>query len=207
MGNIDLTKMEFSGRMGPIVAYVVNGRQRFRTYTEPRNPKTPKQTAQRFRFGFVSSKVSPLFNQIKLGFNNKKLAFGTVCGKVNREAVVGKYPNLSIDYSKIQIAEGKLQLPANIIADYQKETNVFILKWDNQLLPESGPGNSDDKVNIVCYDESESQIVRVHSSVKRKIGEVSFILQKNVQLDNIHFWIYLSSFEQGINSNSIYVTR
>ena len=68
MGNIDLSKMGFSGKMGNIVAYVVNGQQRFRTFTEPRNPKTPKQTAHRSRFGFVSNKVSPLFAQIKIGY-------------------------------------------------------------------------------------------------------------------------------------------
>ena len=51
MGNIDLSKMGFSGKMGPVVAYVVNGKQRFRTFTEPRNPKTAKQTEHRSRFG------------------------------------------------------------------------------------------------------------------------------------------------------------
>ena len=51
MGNIYLSKMGLSGKMGPIVAYIVNGKQRFRTFTEPRNPKTAKQTEHRSRFG------------------------------------------------------------------------------------------------------------------------------------------------------------
>src|SRR5690554_2948200 len=109
MGNIDLSKMGLSGKMGPIVAYIVNGKQRFRTFTEPRNPKTAKQTEHRSRFGFVSNKVSPLFAQIKIGYKNNIIAFGTVCGQVNREAVIGTFPDLKIDYSKIQIAEGKLK--------------------------------------------------------------------------------------------------
>ena len=43
MGKIDLNKMGLSGRIGPIIAYVTKGgKQAFRQYTVPSDPKTPK---------------------------------------------------------------------------------------------------------------------------------------------------------------------
>jgi|SRR5690554_5276018 len=206
MGNIDLTKMGFSGKMGPIVAYVVNGQQRFRTYTEPKNPKTPKQTAHRSRFGFVSKKVSPLFSQIKLGYKDNNLVYGTVCGKVNREAVIGKHPNLKLDYSKIQIAEGKLQTPTMITVHIDEDTYTADFKWDSELDSNTKPANANDRVNIICFNEDVPFEIFRHNSVKRNAGKATIELPKHWNVSEAHFWLYLTSYDKRFNSDSIYIT-
>jgi hypothetical protein len=205
MGNIDLSKMGFSGKMGPVVAYVVNGKQRFRTFTEPRNPKTPKQTAHRSRFGFVSKMVSPLYTQIKLGYKNDNLVYGTVCGKVNREAVIGKYPDLKIDYSKIQIVEGKLQPLSTVTLQIDETTNTVTFNWDSKIDSIGKPAKSNDRVNIVCFNEALPHEIFRKSSHSRADGIATFEFPKHWSASETHFWLYASSWDTMHNSDSVYI--
>lgn len=205
MGNIDLSKMGFSGKMGHIVAYVVNGKQRFRTFSEPRNPKTPKQTAHRSRFGFVSSKMSPLFKQIKIGHKDNNLNFGTVCGRVNREAVVGQSPNLSLDYSKIKIAEGKLQKPTYANVKVDGKTNIANVKWNTEIDPNSKYGSENDNVSIVCFNETVPLEIFRYNKIKRNSGSATIELPKHWNASETHFWLYVSSWDMRLNSDSVYI--
>lgn len=207
MGKIDLSKFALSGRIGPIIAYTVNGKQVFRTYAKPTNRKTAKQTSHRTKFGFVSKSLSPLFDTIKKGYSTQSLKYGTICGKVIREAVIGKSPDYALDYSKIRIAEGELQLPANAKLLFQKDTNSCILEWDTGILEGLGPGRDDDVVKIVCYNEAESQMIKTQDAIKRSKGKAYLQLPEKVKPEEIHFWIYMSSFYLDINSNSMYLTK
>ena len=204
MGNIDVSTMGFSGRMGPTVAYVVNGHQRFRTYTKPNNPKTEKQTVHRSRFGFVSSKLSPLFKEIKLGFKDSNLNYGTVCGKVNREAVVGEFPNLALDYSKIKIAEGKLSIPINPSVKIDK-TYIANFEWNTENDSKWNLTPEDDKINIVCFNETAPSEIFRRNSFKRKSGKAVIELPKHWSADVTHFWLYAASWNMEENSDSVYV--
>ncbi|MBF6598199.1 MAG: hypothetical protein ITF98_08225 [Fermentimonas sp.] len=206
MGNIDLSKMGLSGKMGPIVAYVVNGKQRFRTFTEPRNPKTPKQTAHRSRFGFVSKMVSPLYAQIKLGYKNDNLVYGTVCGKVNREAVISKYSDLKIDYSKIQIAEGKLQPLSTMTLQIDEITNTVTFNWDYETDSKVKFAKANDRVNIVCFNEALPKEIFRKSPNNRVDGKAIVELPKHWNASEAHFWLYVSSWDTMLNSDSVYLT-
>lgn len=205
MGNIDLTKMGFSGKMGPIVAYVVNGRQRFRTYTEPRNPKTAKQTAHRSRFGFVSRMVSPLFSQIKIGHKNDKLTFGTLCGKVNREAVSGTHPDLKIDYSKIQISEGKIHPLSVVTLKIDEIANTANLNWSNDFDSKSKFSKANDRVNIVCFNEAHPSEIYIMNHFLRDECKATIELPKDWEAVETHFWLYTSSWDMTHNSDCVYV--
>ena len=205
MGNIDLTKMGFSGKMGNIVAYVVNGQQRFRTFTEPRNPKTPKQTAHRSRFGFVSNKVSPLFAQIKIGYKNNIIAFGTVCGQVNREAVIGTFPDMKIDYSKIKIAEGKLQPLSMVTLQIDEKTNTANLNWNYDIKSKTKFAKANDRVNIVCFNEALPHEIFRKDSFNRDECKSNIELPKDWNVSETHFWLYATSWDLMLNSDSVYV--
>ena len=48
MGKIDLKTLKVSGRLGPVVTYATkSGKQVYRKYIVPNDPKTPKQLAYR----------------------------------------------------------------------------------------------------------------------------------------------------------------
>ena len=220
MGKIDLNTLMISGKIGSIVAYTTKyGKQVYRKYTIPNDPKTPKQQAYRMRFGLVNKSLSPLNKIIKRGFNDQHNAYRSVISQMLHNGVVGEYPNFSINYSKIQVADGKLVLPNNFTATIDKSLDKIHLTWDPLIGANSKYNSNYDNVNIVCFDEVNQKAVSSFSLAKRGDGKLDVdyvnifnngVSEKGensipMNPNNLHFWIYLTSKDFSINSVSWYV--
>jgi len=207
MGRIDLVKtMGLSGRIGPVVAYVTkDGKQVFRSYVKPRNPKTPKQKAQRAKFALANQALSPLHNAIGRGYPDVKNAYRTLVSKVYYEAIVGAYPDLRVDYSKIQLAAGKLQLPGDVSVRLDADSHTAFFRWDPRLTSPSLPGSDNDKVNIVCFNTRYTAETRTAGRNIRSVGEDSVRLSKHWLPADTHFWIYFRSNDLQNTSNSLHL--
>ncbi len=208
MGTIDLSKLiGLSGRIGPLIAYVTkDGKQVFRTYAKPKNPRTSKQVAQRARFAFVNKALSPLNKVIKRGYPDNKNAYRSLIGKAYHEAIMGDYPNYFLDYSKIQIAAGKLQLPEDIRLRFDPLSRTVTFSWNPRLVRLSQPGSDNDKLYIVCFNIDRPFEVKTFKGGIRAAGEASIELPGIWEPGKTHFWIYLNSNDLQRISNSIYLT-
>ncbi|MEA5127263.1 MAG: DUF6266 family protein [Proteiniphilum sp.] len=151
MGTVDLSKLAgLSGRVGPIVTYATkSGKQVFRAYVKPNNPRTPKQMAHRTKFALANQALSPLNKIIKRGYPDDKNAYRRLVGKAYHEAVTGDYPHYSFDYGKVQVAAGKLQLPADIRLQFHPLSYTISLGWNPQLPLSSQPGS--DTTNYMWF--------------------------------------------------------
>ena len=196
---------KLSGKVGSITTYVINGVQVVRANTVPRDPKTPKQLAHRMKFGLVNSGLSPLNSAIKLGYRGDRNAYRTLVGKVYREAVLGEYPNLTLDYSKIKIAEGCLQPPADISIEFDAATNIALFSWDAQISEAQKRANVNDQVNIVVLNEKYNAVNHISEVAKRKEGAASIAVPNGWKPAHTHFWLYFSSHTLQMNSESVYV--
>ena len=197
---INFKKLRFSGKIGPVVAYTTKfGTEVLRKHVIPKDPKTPKQLAYRMKFALVSSCLSPFSSIIKDGYAQKRGAYRTVISNALREAIEGEYPNFSINYSKIQLTHGKLNLPSNINASIQN--NSLRLTWDPQTKRYSARNRSDDRLNIICFDESKKEVFVKYNVASRGDGELNI----DINTENLHLWIYLSSKDGKDNSGSEYV--
>lgn len=209
MGKIDLSKLGISGKIGPIVAYVTkDGKQVYRKYTKPANPQTPKQQAQRQRFSVATKGLSPFKVVFKQGFPKRKKALSSQVSFAMREAIVGEYPDFRLDYSILQVAEGELQMPVNVLLSIDEANRTLRFSWDPMLVNTTLPGRADDHVNVVYLNEKEKIAQSLRNVAKRKDGTAIIDLKAesgNWNLEDMHFWIYLSSFILGENSESIYV--
>ena len=215
MEEIDLDKLRRSGKIGPVVVYTTKyGTEVLREHVIPKDPKTPKQLAYRMKFTLVSRAVSPFSKIIKDGYNQKRGAYRAVISNALKEAIEGEYPYFSFNYSKIQLTEGKLKLPSKIEASIQN--NLLIITWNPQTKGLPVLNRSDDKVNIVCLDESTNKVFVKYNAAKRGDGEVNIDINKLLKRDSesqtinsekLHFWLYLSSKYGEDNSGSGYVDR
>lgn len=194
-----------SGKIGDIVTFERNGTQVIREYVIPKDPKSPAQLAQRMKLELANKGLSPLTNRIKQGHLGNGKAYRTEIGRVIKECLVGEYPNLSLDYSLVQIAEGKLQLPENISVNIDDKNNSLDLSWDSDLKFPDKPGNQDDKMNIVCFNEKLSVAKLLYNTPKRSDGSASLRLPESWEIADIHLWVYMTSYELLINSKSIYL--
>ncbi|MDD4778526.1 MAG: DUF6266 family protein [Fermentimonas sp.] len=212
MGKIDLNKMGLSGRIGPVIAYVTKGgKQAFRQYTVPSDPKTPKQLASRMRFGLANSALAPLNSIIKHGYKDVNNAFRSAVSMVLKNAVTGEYPNYSVDYSKIQIAGGKLQPLTGVTATVDKDSGTVHFNWDPQPEGSSLPAKGNDQVNIACLNTAIPEAVNFINRAKRSDGSTTIDLNRlpgietTKSINDLHFWVYLTSGDLKSNSDSVYV--
>lgn len=194
-----------SGRLGDVVYFWRNGKQLYRSYVEPVNPKTAAQKAQRTKLSVASTLVSHLYGAIKHGHRNTFITFGTICGRVMREAITGGSPHFAIDYSKIRIAEGPLQKPLHILASYDPETREMRFIWDSSLVDFPMRGRLSDRINIVSFLEKPQPEVKTHIVGSRGDREATFMLPEGWDPHNTHFWLYVSSLDGEEHSESEYV--
>lgn len=207
MGTIDISKsIKLSGKIGPVIAYVTkDGKQAFRNYTKPQNPRTPKQMAHRAKFALANQALSPLNKIIKRGYPDDKNAYRRLVGKAYHEAVTGDYPHYSFDYGKVQVAAGKLQLPADIYLQFHPLSHTISLGWNPQRPLSSQPGSDNDKLYVVCFNTEKPLEAKTLNGGTRAAGKASVKLPGDWQLDTTHFWIYLVAHDLLENSNSIYL--
>lgn len=194
-----------SGKIGPVVTYVRNGTQVVRSLPKPNDPKTEKQLAHRMKFKLVNQGLSPLNSAIKQGYRNKRDAYRTLVGKVYHEAIAGEYPDFRLDYSKIKIAEGKLQLPTNIGMEKGDGEHTVVFSWDTQIVKPSDGSRSNDRVNIVFLSEDRRGTGQLPGSAKRADGSATLNLPDGWKPEETLFWIYFSSADQQHNSDSHFV--
>lgn len=102
------------GRIGSVVGAVWKQTAYLRTMpAEKKEGKkaTPAQQACREKFRFLQQWLVPFYAYITVGFKNyakDKTEINTAFSKNYRDAVVGVYPDLSIDYAKVVLSQGNL---------------------------------------------------------------------------------------------------
>ena len=198
---------KLSGKIGSVTTYVLNGKQVVRANTIPRDPKTPKQLAHRMKFGLVNKGLSPLNSAIKIGHKGDANAYRVLVGKAYHEAIMGEYPNFMLDYSKIKIAAGNLQLPKNIKFEFEGKTNIASFSWDGKNSGSQNTANDNDQINIVALNFKENVVDSFLEVAKRYDGKVSIALPRGWDLADTHFWTYFSSHSLQMNSDSVYIYK
>ena len=193
-----------------------NGNQVVRKIVKKRVSKTPKQLASRAKFALVNKKMSPLNNVIKKGFKGDAKVYRKAVSNAYHEAIAGEYPKFIFQYSKVKIADGKLEIPRNISAIVDEDFNRVSFTWSvepNDTLqgePNNGhnekmlKGRADDKINIVCFNENYPNEIKTFSSKRRTDGEAVIFLPDDWTADKTHIWIYLTSWDFMENSESVY---
>ncbi|MDD4698150.1 MAG: DUF6266 family protein, partial [Fermentimonas sp.] len=193
-----------SGKIGTVVVYERNGKQIVRSNPEQRDPKTPAQLAQRMKFSLVNKGLSPLNNVIKIGFKNSEKNYRKLVGEAYHNAIVGEYPSFSLDYSKIQVAEGDLQLPDNIKMSYEEGSNIVSFNWDPEIAVPARKSRPDDHVNIVCLNSKYLAEVHTFNVARRSEGKAYFEFPKGWEPKDLNLWVFITSYDLMDNSNSLY---
>lgn len=208
MGIIQNSKqIALSGRMGPTVYYTTKkGKQVFRAYVKPADPKTPKQMAQRARLSLANHGLAPLRDSIRQGYPHDDKAYYKLVGKACREAITGTYPDFTLDYSKIDIASGPLSLPGNLRLSAGEGFRSVTLRWDVQKGSALQTGNDNDKVYVVCLNTDFPEQRFTHARAIRADGQATVPLPEGWRPDSTHFWVYLASRDRKKNSGSVHLS-
>ena len=114
MAKIDMGILgAFSGKVGPVVGYVLNGRPVMRSASPfVHNPRTARQQAGRGVFGALSRLARDMRAALAVGLRGAGAALGMSARNLfislNRSCVGMADGVTTVDYSRVQVADGQL---------------------------------------------------------------------------------------------------
>lgn len=106
-----------SGKIGSLVYYYFLGKQRVRTMPKKSNKQpSAAQIAQRMRLGLIVNFFAGVKTLIRKGYGNAKGASSGTnrCIAYHlKHAIEGDFPTQIIDYSKVVLTNGRLEMPCD----------------------------------------------------------------------------------------------
>ncbi|CAM4170481.1 hypothetical protein SAMN06265348_105369 [Pedobacter westerhofensis] len=207
MGLLDGAFGDFTGRIGNMVFYKLNGKIVGRTigivetYSE-------KQEEVRMRTQLISPFLTPLKDFIRVGFRNtpkpQDWDFYSVATSVNKPgAIKGIYPNLEINYKKVILSLGSVPSPKNpkvILND-----NILEFSWEPDL--DAGGADLLDQVMLVAYFPQTLKAVFITSGARRTAGTEKLKLPSFNEKTVIETYISFITDDRTDVSNSVYTGR
>lgn len=181
----------FSGKVGNVVGRVRDDRTVVAVY-QPNvlNPQTSGQMAQRQKLSIVSE-----FLRGAAGFVNKSMKGATKYGTgwsatlryAMMNAVVGTYPNMEIDATKIALSVGNVDLPFTPSMDVDSGTATFT--WADN----TGMGNAlaTDTICVAFHNDDKNQWIGNETLAARSDRTAQFVLPTGWSGDTVQAYMWV----------------
>ena len=109
------------------------------------------------KLALAANKLARIKNVLNLGFSDKKLnkitGYNAAVGVFINNAITGEYPDLAVDYAKMQLSRGSLSQLKQLIMSVSEDT--LTIKWMQKEDPMLG--NSDDEILVVLYNSTSDE--------------------------------------------------
>ena len=165
---------------------------------------TAAQANQRLRFGMASAFARQLKEMIDIGFFNKRKAMTPMnisTKQILRDAIIGDYPLLFIDYKKVILSNGGLN-PLKVQSMLLSTAGNLQLKWGMGV--NSPIDDGDDSLFLFVYNATEEMAFNFPNVALRSKLELNIQLPLFNENDDYHFWIFMASADRRRVSNSTY---
>lgn len=199
----------YSGKIGPIYGYVVNGKQVLRAARHKSNiPRSEKQLAVQQKLTILTAFFTYIIDYINVGFTlsarKRNINPNNAAKSYNlSNAIAGQYPAQILDFTAVRLTEGTLSVANN--PQVASVANGIKFSWTYDV---SDPdGNRKDKTMLMAYFPDKKIAVYLISGVQRdKMEEVLFIddLLKGKEAET---YISFVTDDRKAISNSIYTGR
>ncbi|WP_316840402.1 DUF6266 family protein [Pedobacter gandavensis] len=195
----------FNGKIGKLVFYMLNGVPVVRLIGRPGKP-SKAQLANHSTMSVTSRFLGTMKDFIKLGYGLQ--AKGTTRNAHNlatsyhkKHALIGEYPNIKIDYSKVVLSEGTLSV-AEDLKIVKTEAGLEI-SWNPDF--QQGKRNYDDSVMIMVHFP-ESNTSRDYLNIARRSEGKCFLGFMEQQLEQqMEVYIAFRSADGEQISDSVYL--
>jgi hypothetical protein len=201
----------YKGKIGNLVFYEVRGRQVVRTLGKSTVPPTPAQLQNRNEMETVVGFLKPLREFINVGFNLKakgssRTPYNMAVSYNKIHAVAGAYPNVKMNYEKVQVTEGRMVAAINPTVELTADGLSFTwlcpdtLEWprpnDQVMLLAYFPLL--ERVGYILYGANRLECADVLNLPTDLLGKymevyISFIAENRQKIANS---IYLGNFNQ-----------
>lgn len=164
-------------------------------------PSTGQLTVQA-KLILAASKLGRLKTVLNLGFSDKKLnkitGYNAAVAVFINHAIIGEYPNLEVDYTKMLISRGSLNQLKQITLTLTD--NLLSITWSDFIDPMLG--NADDEVLVLLYNRTADEYM-TNMAAKRFDGLLELELAEKPG-DSIECWLFCVSKNRKQISTSQY---
>ncbi len=195
----------FSGKVGPVVGTSWKGKAIIRAKAlSINNPNTEEQQRARTHFALLAKFCSRTAGFVNVGF--KGMAKGmTECNAAlaanYAEGVSGTWPNYALDYSKLLVSYGPLDLPDSPAA--QLNGNTLDISWtDNSATCN---GSSLDNVMLLYYNSTKEQATYNVAAAQRSTTSCSYEFPANWAGDIVEVYLAICAAKNSATSKSVYL--
>lgn len=201
MGELNLLKGAYTGKVGKTVGAKWKNLSTVRTYTKPANPKTEAQVSVRSAFKDINSFVARFADAIKYlsAWNTAGMSVRNAIVKANKAMVdTGVF-----DKDTLQISKGGLAKPTALAGTWSSSAGGTIsYTWTKPIASNI---SADAKMVIVAVDEINDlfEVLDVKASAETATGAVNF--PSTAQL-TVYGYILDKHGSVKVASNSVKVT-
>ncbi|MES2875494.1 MAG: DUF6266 family protein [Bacteroidota bacterium] len=190
-----------SGKIGNLVYYTYRGKcfvRRAPVKTKKR--PTLKQKIQRAKFALAMNFVSPVAELVNLSYrlvNRKKAGTSILLRNILNEGIVGKYPNLGIDYSKLKLVRGSLPWSQAILHQEQGSSRIHI-SWEMW----AGGTYLEDELIVMMYCCTTGKWLFSIGDATRLDGACKLGIDTRIDGETVQIWIAFRSRDHKTFSDS-----
>lgn len=170
-----------------------------------KKPPTDAQAKQRLRFGMVTAFVKHLKQMSDIGLNTKKMKISIsnfLTQSILKNAVIGDYPNFTLDYAKVALSDGRLdQLGDRNMSITTHGT--LMMTWKNCLYayPE---GNEDDAIFVLIYNATDKLSYNFSATALRSDRHLTVNIPAYSKSNDYHIWMFVSAPNYKNVSRTVY---
>jgi Family of unknown function (DUF6266) len=196
----------FSGRIGNIIGYMMNGSQYIRLAPNKRTgAATMAQLIQRKKFSTMTRFMSPVASFLNDVHKNKtrgKYSCNKLFSANHQEAVTGEYPWFTIDYRRFQLTAGTLPGPREMHVSCDPDA-FMNFHWEDQSNRNSD-AHPFDRLYLAIYDEEEKNWELIVNAALREDVFIS-VDMKNHRGNQVQVYTGFISADKRKVSNSQYL--
>ncbi|HKG06827.1 MAG TPA: DUF6266 family protein [Pedobacter sp.] len=195
------------GKVGNLIYYYVNGRQRVRTKGKVTAPPSPNQLKARMGMRVMAGFLKLMAEFLNIGFRVKpgvnQSPFNLATSYNLVHALTGVYPDISIDFSKVMLSMGKLEGAAGLSVVLGDAGLVF--SWDGSV-PQFYPSPTDQTLALAYFPEQNRAVYGLYGAC-RLDGSVLLPIPEDLIGDRMEVYFAMVSTDRERVSDSVYLGR
>lgn len=197
----------FRGKAGSVIGSSWKSIQYIKgLYKKRTKPATEEQLIAQEKFRILMRFLLPIRKFINIGFGQKATRILTPTNYAFQQnfgrAIQGIYPDFTLDYSQIILAEGYYGGVGTMAASH---TDGDISVTWSTVQNEVYETQDDDRVYILGYHPVKDEFITAPTVPVRADGQVTFGVPLHLQSDSVHIWLFVSDRKRTSVSRSSYL--
>lgn len=197
-----------SGTLGPVTGGTWKGIPYLKL--APAKKKVKKRTAGQIasseKLTFLNNLLVPFHAYINVGFANdaeQKTEISAAFSKNYHQAVVGVYPALLADYSKLVLSVGSLPMVNDIRIELQDQ-ETLTLSWENHEVKNTA---FDDQLMLIVYSRELDRTFGFTGGVNRSCKHCLVKIEESFVGKELDVYLSMTSFNRKAIANSVYLGK